>query len=235
MKFRKKSLGWVLGLSLGMFLTVSWVNQAVSAAEGGPPPPVTPLIDVSWMILFYGVMLTLFILIPTLFDICKAYKAQNENWTLIIGRLIETAGKDSLDKDKLKALIEATSAGPPGISGMSRSLMAFAVIIILGIAVFHLLATQGADSEIVKNILSMLAATLASITGFYFGGKSAEAKKEPPSTASPAPTAPPVAPPAAPLAAPPGAPPAAPPAVAPPSAPAPAAGGGAEGEANPEN
>jgi hypothetical protein len=181
MKFRKKSLWWVSGLSLVMFLTVSWVNQA-SAAGGDPPPPVPPVIGVSWMILIYAFMLTLFILIPTLTDICKAYKAQSANWTLIIEKLIETAGKDSLDKDELKALIEATSAGPPGISGMSRSLMAFAVLIILGIAVFHLLATQGANSEIVKNILSMLAATLASITGFYFGGKSAEQKAPGPPT-----------------------------------------------------
>lgn len=218
MKFRKKSLGWVLGLSLVMFLTVSWVNQASAAGEDGGNG------DFSWMILTYGFMLTLFILIPTLTDICKAYKAQRANWTLIIEKLIETAGKHSLDKDELKALIEAISTGPPGISGMSRSLMAFAVIIILGIAVFHLLATKGADSDIVKNVLSMLGATLASITGFYFGGKSAEVKKEAPSTASP--PAPPAAPPVAPTAA--------PPAGAPPSAPAPAAGGGGEGEANPE-
>ena len=129
-----------------------------------------------YIIIGYAIILASIILIPTVFDIFMAYRSRNRNWD----RLIEKASQDGLDKEELQALIKATADSPPGISGMSRSLMAFAVIVILGIAVFHLMGSQsGKYDETIKNVLSMLAATLASITGFYFGGRSAEEKKGP--------------------------------------------------------
>ncbi|MHA2315620.1 MAG: hypothetical protein ACXACF_10150 [Candidatus Hermodarchaeia archaeon] len=55
-------------------------------------------------------------------------------------------------------------------------MMALTVIVVLGIAVIHILAEgpRGDNSQIINNILSMLAGLLAAITGFYFGGKTAE-------------------------------------------------------------
>jgi hypothetical protein len=50
------------------------------------------------------------------------------------------------------------------------------VILILGIAIFHLL-TKPVDpdsKEIVSNIISMLAGLVSAIVGFYFGGRFAE-------------------------------------------------------------
>lgn len=125
-------------------------------------------------VVLYALILVLFIAIPTITDIIMAYYSRNKSWKL----LIEKASQDNLDKEELQALIKATAGGPPGISGMSRSLMAFAVIVILGIAVFHLLSNcqNKGYEQIINNVLSMLAATLASITGFYFGGRSAEEK-----------------------------------------------------------
>lgn len=127
-------------------------------------------------IAIYALILVLFIALPTIIDIIMAYSSRKKTWTL----LIEKASQDTLDKEELSALIKATAVGPPGISGMSRALMALAVIIILGIAVFHLLVNcQNTDAlPIIDKVLSMLAATLASITGFYFGGRSVEEKKK---------------------------------------------------------
>jgi uncharacterized membrane protein len=192
MKLRKKSWWLFLCLAMVTVLAVSTVNQAMGANPvetrtqvqtqvEQQPPAKTETPDVTYIIFLYALILAFVILVPTLMDICKAYRSQNTNRQLIINKLVEAAGKDKLDMEELKALIEAASTGPPGISGMSRSLMAYAVIIILGLAVFHLLAfcNCGAKSEalkIVNNIMGMLAATLASITGFYFGGKSAEGK-----------------------------------------------------------
>jgi hypothetical protein len=124
----------------------------------------------------YALILAFFITIPTILDICKAYNSRKETWLLLINK----ASQNGLTKEELQALIQSTAAGPPGISGMSRALMALAVIIILGIAVFHLLGTCPIkdNTQIVNNVLSMLAATLASITGFYFGGRSAEERKK---------------------------------------------------------
>ncbi|MGA9754211.1 MAG: hypothetical protein WBV23_03625 [Desulfobaccales bacterium] len=169
-------------------LAVSSANQAFSANPGetgtqvqtqgekqgqtGQTPPV-PKKDPD-VIFYYALILALFIAIPTIIDVILAYRSRNKNWRI----LIEKASLNGLDKDEFQGLIKATSGGPPGIAGMSRSLMAFAVIIILGIAMFHLL-TFCKDQEsmkIISNVLSMLGATLASITGFYFGGRSAEEK-----------------------------------------------------------
>jgi hypothetical protein len=59
-------------------------------------------------------------------------------------------------------------------------MMALTVILILGVAVFHILVkgAPGDDSQIINNILSMLAGLLAAITGFYFGGRAVEKKEE---------------------------------------------------------
>jgi hypothetical protein len=150
-------------------------KTATPTKEGTPKDTTTG--TPFYPIVIYALILAFFITLPTIIDICKAYNSRKETWLLLINK----ASQDGLTKEELQALIQSTAAGPPGISGMSRALMALAVIIILGIAVFHLLGTcQIKDStQIVNNVLSMLAATLASITGFYFGGRSAEEKKTP--------------------------------------------------------
>ena len=69
---------------------------------------------------------------------------------------------------------------PMGISGFRRAIIALTVILILGIAVFHLLAnnTDTNSRAVVNNILSMLAGLVAAIAGFYFGGRFTERRAE---------------------------------------------------------
>jgi hypothetical protein len=67
-----------------------------------------------------------------------------------------------------------------GISGFRRATIALTVILILGLAIFHLLNdTNGVGSnEAVKGILNMLAGLVAAIAGFYFGGRFSEKRTE---------------------------------------------------------
>jgi len=67
-----------------------------------------------------------------------------------------------------------------GISGFRRAIIALTVILILGIAVFHLLVndTDTNSRAVVNNILSMLAGLVAAIAGFYFGGRFTEKRAE---------------------------------------------------------
>ncbi len=61
-----------------------------------------------------------------------------------------------------------------GVSGFRRSTIALTFILIIGIALFHLIAggvVKEMSGDVVGNILSMLAGVVASIAGFYFGGK----------------------------------------------------------------
>ena len=77
---------------------------------------------------------------------------------------------------ELKEIVKESGKAPPGMPGRARSTMALTVIVILGVAVFHLLVKGGPgdNSQIIGNVLSMLGGLLAAITGFYFGGKAAE-------------------------------------------------------------
>jgi len=66
--------------------------------------------------------------------------------------------------------------GDKGISGFRRATIALTLtlILIIGITLFHLIAgglVKEVPGEVVGNILSMLTGVVASIAGFYFGGK----------------------------------------------------------------
>ncbi len=128
------------------------------------------------IIIIYVIVLALFASIPMILDICLAYRSLNKTRN----KLIENASKDKLELNELKELIKESGKTPPGIPGLARAIMALTVIVILGLAVFHILVkgTSEDDSKIVDNILSMLAGLLAAITGFYFGGKTAEKKMD---------------------------------------------------------
>ncbi len=129
------------------------------------------------IILVYVMIVALFISVPSIIDILIAYVSQYKIRKL----LIEKASKDGLKPSELKELLKETGKAPGGIQGLSRATMALSVILILGIAVFHLITkdepTEG-DSQIVGNVLSMLGGLLAAITGFYFGGRPAEKAAE---------------------------------------------------------
>ncbi len=133
------------------------------------------------LVLTYVIILALFASVPIIMDISFAYISANKTKNL----LIEKASLDKLELAELKEFIKDSGKTPPGIPGLARSTMALTVIIVLGMAVFHILVkgVAGAESpdvnsQIINNVLSMLAGLLAAITGFYFGGKTVEKKSE---------------------------------------------------------
>ena len=67
-----------------------------------------------------------------------------------------------------------------GISGFRRATIALTVILILGLAVFHLMNdTNGvASNETVKSVVNILAGLVAAISGFYFGGRFSEKRAD---------------------------------------------------------
>ena len=127
-------------------------------------------------ILVYVVIVVAFVGVPWVIDILMAYMSQNKIRKL----LVDKAFKDGLSPAELKELLKESRKAPGGIQGLYRASMALSVILILGIAVFHLLVkgAPGDSSQIISNILSMLGGLLAAITGFYFGGRAVEKKKE---------------------------------------------------------
>ena len=126
------------------------------------------------LVLIYVVVIALVATIPLILDICLAYRTRN----VLIQKLIEKTA-DKLAPGELKEIVKESGKALPGITGLARSTMALTVIVILGVAVFHLLGKSGPgdNSQIIGNVLSMLGGLLAAITGFYFGGKAAAEKK----------------------------------------------------------
>jgi uncharacterized membrane protein len=133
------------------------------------------------LIITYAVIIVLFAGIPTVLDICLAYKSLNKTRDTLIAKALEKASS----LEELKEIIKEAGKAPPGIKGLTRGSIALTVIVVLGIAVFHILtvgvvgsASQEANSQIINNVLSLLTGLLAAITGFYFGSRTAEKKAE---------------------------------------------------------
>lgn len=125
--------------------------------------------------IIYVVIIALFAGLPEIIDIFLAYRSQDKARNL----LIEKASVNNLQLSELKQFLKETGKAPPGIPNLTRGMLALTVILIMGIAIFHLLVYPPVgDSKLIDNVLSMLGGLLAAITGFYFGGKAADAKGE---------------------------------------------------------
>ena len=128
-------------------------------------------------IVVYITVVALLMGVPWVIDIIMAYKSQGEIRRLLINK----ASVNGITPTELRELLKACKEAPGGIQGLSRASMALSVILILGIAIFHLLVNgKGTDgeSQIISNVLSLLGGLLAAITGFYFGGRAAEEKAD---------------------------------------------------------
>lgn len=151
----------------------------------------------------YIATIALFASVPIILDIISTYLSVYYTRKL----LIQKASADGLKLEELKQIVKESRKELSGIQGLARAVMALSVIVILGIATFHVLVkgvigipenlvrdvltnpqiannTQiiaqitSSSAQIVDKILTMLATILASITAFYFGIRAAEKPPE---------------------------------------------------------
>jgi hypothetical protein len=134
--------------------------------------PAPSPVDQNAMLKLYACLFVGFAFMLFALDIVLAYASM---WWAR-SQLMDRIGPGSLTDDQLKVLTTDITAGPPGISGLTRALIAFMLLLIIGVAVFHLVVTAPNARDLpasVDRILMLLAGALTSITGFYFGSKSA--------------------------------------------------------------
>src|SRR2546429_1845016 len=99
--------------------------------------------DGAWLLLLYVGALVLIAGTPVLIDLWQSYSRAQQG------------------------------ALPQGKEGLARTTIALTVIVILGIAVFHVLvfglpsADPAQQAQVVSSVLSLLGGLLAAITGFY--------------------------------------------------------------------
>lgn len=105
-------------------------------------------------------------MIYTLYDIKRSYDERKK----VLCNLPEKASIEDIN-----TLLAAMDQGPTGLTGLTRGIIAVTIILALAIAVFHIIVFSSMDlSKITEQLLTMLAATLTAITGFYFGSKASE-------------------------------------------------------------
>jgi hypothetical protein len=134
-----------------------------------------------------GLAIALLWSVPIWVDARRAYRLREKAVALVSGKLLDAATKDGLKLTELRALLATIGEPATGQRGLSRALMAFTIITVVGVALVALLLSGSADSgDLRKTVITSLLTLLGTIVGFYFGTRAAETGAE---AAAPAPTA----------------------------------------------
>jgi hypothetical protein len=153
------------------------------------PGPVVELEGTRAVVLVgvIGLAIALLWSVPIWVDARRAYRLREKAVALVSGKLLDAATKDGLKLTELRALLATIGEPATGQRGLSRALMAFTIITVVGVALVALLLSGSADSgDLRKTVITSLLTLLGTIVGFYFGTRAAETGAE---AAAPAPTA----------------------------------------------
>ncbi len=138
------------------------------------------------LLIMYVAILALLILGLHLADSIQTHWASRKIQSEFMKKLPDKLGSEQCGKvaGDLVRLNESMT----GIPGTTRSIVTYALLAILGIAIFHLLVVSN-DATSADKYLSLLAGSVTSIVGFYYGSKAAEegakSAKKPDEPASP--------------------------------------------------
>jgi hypothetical protein len=153
------------------------------------PGPVVELEGTRAVVLVgvIGLAIALLWSVPIWVDARRAYRLREKAVALVSGKLLDAATKDGLKLTELRALLATIGEPATGQRGLSRALMAFTIITVVGVALVALLLSGSADSgDLRKTVITSLLTLLGTIVGFYFGTRAAETGAE---AAAPAPAA----------------------------------------------
>lgn len=141
--------------------------------------------------LFFSILILLVILIPYMVELICAYRLARQRDEQA-QELLKSSVKEFIETLKTqKSLLTDEQIGTfyekvfepiqeklnqpvTGVSGATRGIIAFAIIFTVGMATMLVMFATAGDSQLVNNVVSMLAATLATIAGFYFGGRTVQ-------------------------------------------------------------
>ena len=145
---------------------VGQLTYAESAEAPSTPAPESSR-GLALLLVYLGPIFLLLISC-TIYDIHMSYKER----TGVLKQLQPKA-----TNEEIKALLKDMDQGPTGLVGLTRGLIALTLILVLGIAAFHLILFAPKVPDIAEKLLTLLAGTLTAITGFYFGSRAATEAK----------------------------------------------------------
>jgi hypothetical protein len=173
-----------------------WNSGAVLAQTTTTAAPAGPVIDLKGpqaiaFVIAIGLGVAIMWVVPFWMDARRAYRLRDQAIKLIGGQLLEAAKKNGLTVAELRELLGTIGEPATGQRGLTRALMAFTIITVVGVALVAVLLSSSSDAgDLRKTIITSLLAVLATIVGFYFGTRAAETATEATATQAPNPQAP---------------------------------------------
>ena len=126
--------------------------------------------DAAKFLTIAALILLALLAVPLLFDVIAVH-----------GLRRKLAGYAHADRHFTKAeLVELIDKPLSGVRGLARASMALAVLAVLGLALFYLLAKRPFtnSSALADHVLTILGTLATAITAFYFGSRTAESSSE---------------------------------------------------------
>ncbi len=163
-----------------MVLALSVLSAGLARGEDSPARASDSWSYTPKLLVFYVLLLAAFLFGLHLVDSLQAYAFSRKTRD----KLLEKLGLAALSPEQIAKM--AGQFTPTGVPGTTRSLVTYALLATLAIAVFHFVAVSKFEKapEYADKILTILAGAFSSIIGFYFGSKAmkegAESVKQPP-------------------------------------------------------
>lgn len=150
------------------------------AAPDIPFPNLSSAAALGWIV-GLALFLALLWFFPILYDNRQANKWRAVRQAQIIDKMVDAAAREGngLSVEEVRQLVSAMDRPPRGASGLTSSLLALLIVFLVGVALFaSLLSRDAASGDLRKTIITSLLAVLASISGFYFGARTAQTSTE---------------------------------------------------------
>jgi hypothetical protein len=156
------------------------MSTAFAAAPDIPFPNVSSSAALGW-ILGLALFLALLWFVPIVYDNRQANKWRAVREAQIIDKMVEAAAREGsgLSVEEVRQLVSAMDRPPRGANGLTSSLLALLIVFLVGVALFaSLVSSDTASGDLRKTIITSLLAVLATISGFYFGARTAQTSTE---------------------------------------------------------